>query len=76
MEILDRNGMVRSVAQMRPARHAQELGDAMDLVTQRRIAQAGKDVDPAWYRVHRNLSIHVTRGALALGLAADHARSR
>jgi hypothetical protein len=23
--------------------------------------------------VHRNLSIHLTRGALALGLAADHA---
>ena len=45
----------------------------MDLVTQRRIAQAGKDIDPAWYRVHRHLSIHVTRGALALGLAADHA---
>ncbi|MEO6461921.1 MAG: CDP-alcohol phosphatidyltransferase family protein, partial [Candidatus Eisenbacteria bacterium] len=45
----------------------------MDPVTQRRIAQAGKEVDPGWYRIHRHLSIHLTRGALALGLVANHA---
>jgi len=45
----------------------------MDRDTQQRIAQAGKEVDPAWYRVHRRVSIHLTRGAIALGLAADHA---
>ncbi len=39
----------------------------------RKIAQAGKDVDPAWYRVHRRLSIHLTRGALALRIAPNHA---
>ena len=37
----------------------------------RRIAQAGKDVDPAWYRMHRGISIHLTRAALALGLAPN-----
>src|SRR5436190_8544181 len=37
----------------------------------RSIAQAGKQADPGWYRVHRRLSIHVTRAALALGLEAD-----
>jgi len=45
----------------------------MDIATQRRIAQAGKDVDPGWYRIHRRLSIHLTRLALALGMKADHA---
>jgi phosphatidylglycerophosphate synthase len=45
----------------------------LDTATQKRIAQAGKDVDPAWYRMHRNVSIHLTRAALALGLGADHA---
>jgi len=44
----------------------------MTLAELRTIAQAGKDVDPAWYRVHRRLSIHVTRVALRLGLEADH----
>jgi len=37
----------------------------------RLAAQAGKQRDPAWYRVHRGLSIHVTRAALRLGLEAD-----
>ena len=37
----------------------------------RAIAQEGKQRDPSWYRVHRRLSIHVTRAALALGLTAD-----
>jgi phosphatidylglycerophosphate synthase len=45
----------------------------MDPVEQRRIAQAGKEVDPGWYRVHRRVSIHLTRAALALGLSANHA---
>src|SRR5687767_5309881 len=45
----------------------------MDPLEQRRIAQAGKEVDPGWYRVHRRLSIHLTRGALALGLSANEA---
>ena len=38
----------------------------------RAVAQAGKHTDPRWYRIHRGLSIHVTRAALALGLEADH----
>ena len=37
----------------------------------RAIAQDGKHHDPAWYRVHRRLSIHVTRAAMALGLTAN-----
>jgi hypothetical protein len=37
----------------------------------RHIAQAGKHTDPGWYRIHRRLSIHITRGAMALGLEAD-----
>src|SRR5690349_12828099 len=37
----------------------------------RAIAQDGKHRDPSWYRVHRRLSIHVTRVAMALGLSAD-----
>src|SRR5258706_11404327 len=37
----------------------------------RRVAQAGKDGGPAWYRVHRRISIHVTRAMLALGLRAN-----
>ncbi len=45
----------------------------MDRVEQRRIAQAGKDVDPGWYRVHRNLSIHLTRVGIALGVTANQA---
>jgi parallel beta-helix repeat protein len=45
----------------------------MDRNEQRRIAQAGKEVDPGWYRVHRRVSIHLTRGALALGLTANQA---
>jgi phosphatidylglycerophosphate synthase len=38
----------------------------------RSLAQAGKHTDPGWYRIHRRLSIHVTRVAMALGLEADH----
>src|SRR6185295_4886985 len=38
----------------------------------RMVAQAGKQRDPAWYRVHRGLSIHLTRAALGIGLEADH----
>jgi len=38
----------------------------------RMVGQAGKPLDPARYRVHRTLSSHVTRAALALGLEADH----
>jgi phosphatidylglycerophosphate synthase len=45
---------------------------AMSVDELRRIAQAGKDTDPAWYRVHRRLSIHLTRVALAMGLAPNH----
>jgi len=39
----------------------------------RRVAQAGKEKDPAWYRVHRRLSLPLTRAALGLGLSADQA---
>jgi len=35
-----------------------------------RVAQAGKDADPGWYRVHRRLSIHVTALALRWGVRA------
>jgi phosphatidylglycerophosphate synthase len=35
-----------------------------------RIAQAGKDVDPGWYRIHRRVSIHITRAALQAGIQA------
>lgn len=45
----------------------------MDPLEQRRIAQAGKEIDPGWYRVHRNLSIHLTRAALAFGVTANQA---
>src|SRR5262245_15877194 len=31
-----------------------------DVVEMRRVAQAGKDRDPAWYRVHRHASIYLT----------------
>lgn len=34
----------------------------------RAIAQRGKDQDPGWYRMHRRVSIHLTRVALRLGL--------
>ena len=44
---------------------------AMSVDELRRIAQAGKDADPGWYRVHRRVSIHLTRVALALGLAPN-----
>jgi hypothetical protein len=37
----------------------------------RHVAQAGKHTDPGWYRIHRRLSIHITRVAMALGLEAD-----
>jgi hypothetical protein len=39
----------------------------------REIAQKGKHVDPGWYRVHRRLSIHVTRAALSAGMTANDA---
>ena len=38
----------------------------------RMVAQAGKQRVPGWYRVHRGLSIHLTRAALGIGLEADH----
>jgi len=44
----------------------------LSLAELRAVAQDGKHSDPGWYRVHRRLSIHVTRAALALGLEADH----
>src|SRR5262245_24990176 len=37
----------------------------------RNLAQAGKHTDPRWYRIHRRISIHITRAAVALGLEAD-----
>jgi len=37
----------------------------------RAVAQEGKQRDPSWYRVHRRLSIHVTRAAMTLGVSAD-----
>jgi phosphatidylglycerophosphate synthase len=33
------------------------MGDVLEM---RQVAQAGKDRDPAWYRVHRRASIYVT----------------
>jgi phosphatidylglycerophosphate synthase len=39
----------------------------------RPVVHAGKHSDPAWYLVHRRVSIHLTRLALALGLQANHA---
>jgi len=38
----------------------------------RRVAQAGDDRDPAWYRAHRRLSFPLTRLALRAGVQADH----
>src|SRR6266850_225682 len=38
----------------------------------RRVAQAGKDTDPSWYRIHRRVSIHITGPLLRLGFQADH----
>ena len=38
----------------------------------RAIAQAGKDRDPAWYRIHRRLSIHVTAALLRTPVRLDH----
>lgn len=37
----------------------------------RRVAQAGKEHDPAWYRVHRRISIYLTWAMLKLGLEAN-----
>jgi phosphatidylglycerophosphate synthase len=37
----------------------------------RRIAQAGKDVDPGWYKVHRKLSIHLSPPLLRAGVTAN-----
>jgi len=37
----------------------------------RRVAQAGKVDDPRWYRVHRGLSIHLTRVMLRAGFRAN-----
>lgn len=45
----------------------------MDQDALREIAQAGKDRDPGWYRVHRKLSIRVTQVALRGGATADDA---
>lgn len=39
----------------------------------REVAQRGKHTDPGWYRVHRRVSIHLTRLALAAGVRADDA---
>jgi len=38
----------------------------------REVAQAGKENDPAWYRIHRRLSIHVTAGLLRTSVRLDH----
>ena len=38
----------------------------------REIAQAGKDRDPSWYRVHRRLSIHITAVLLRTSVKLDH----
>jgi len=45
----------------------------MDFATFQSLAQAGKDQDPGWYRVHRRLSIQVTRAAMRTGATADDA---
>src|SRR5881396_3880170 len=37
----------------------------------RRVAQAGKDDDPRWYRAHRRLSIHLTRLMLRANFRAN-----
>src|SRR5882672_231128 len=37
----------------------------------RRVAQAGKGHDPAWYSVHRRISIYLTWAMLKLGLEAN-----
>ena len=37
----------------------------------RRVAQAGKDDDPRWYRAHRRLSIHLTRVMLRANFRAN-----
>src|SRR5438552_17866670 len=41
------------------------------LIELRRVAQAGKDQDPRWYRVHRGLSIHLTRVMLRANFRAN-----
>jgi len=38
----------------------------------REVAQAGKDRDPSWYRVHRRLSIHITAVLLRTSVKLDH----
>src|SRR6185369_367732 len=43
----------------RARRRHGEAGVSIDPAL-REVAQAGKDRDPRWYRVHRRLSIHVT----------------
>ena len=35
------------------------------------VAQAGKNGDPAWYRIHRRLSFPITRALLHAGVSAD-----
>lgn len=46
----------------------------MSLVEElQRVAQAGKDRDPAWYRAHRRLSFPLTRVALRAGVTANQA---
>lgn len=45
----------------------------MDFATFQSVAHAGKDTDPGWYRMHRRLSIHVTRAAVRTGATADDA---
>lgn len=39
-----------------------------DEIAIRRVAQAGKDADPAWYRIHRRASIHLTLLLLRAGV--------
>src|SRR5437867_3056821 len=39
----------------------------------RRVAQAGKDTDPAGYRIHRRISIYLTWWLLRLGVSANQA---
>src|SRR5262245_37505638 len=38
----------------------------------RDVAQAGKDRDPAWYRIHRRLSTHITAVLLRTSVKLDH----
>lgn len=45
----------------------------MDFATFQSVAQAGKNSDPGWYRVHRRLSIQVTRAAVRSGATANDA---